>query len=192
MTLTPWRNGSHNYAAIRARRAAEIAALVRDLILHDHAVEMPDYPTYYVTPDGRVFSASRRFLCLRPGKKPGGYRFVGLRNHEGLHYEMVHRLVAKAFIPNPKCRDEVNHKNGNKDDNDVANLEWVTRSENARHAVATGLMVAPRKLEEKDREAVRIAVGSYRAIGMRFGICAPTVCNIKRGPYGPAAMRKAA
>lgn len=52
-----------------------------------------------------------------------------------------HRLVAEAFIPNPDNLPCVNHKNGDKSDNYYKNLEWVTHSENSRHALKTGLMV---------------------------------------------------
>lgn len=64
-----------------------------------------------------------------------GYPMVFLRDSDGKqHVVMVHRLVAKSFIPNPDGKPEVNHINGDKLDYSISNLEWVTGSENQKHA----------------------------------------------------------
>jgi hypothetical protein len=54
------------------------------------------------------------------------------------HY--IHRLLAIAFIPNPLNKEQVNHKDGNKLNNSLSNLEWVTKSENQIHAIQNGLI----------------------------------------------------
>jgi hypothetical protein len=151
-------------------------------------MELAQYPGYYVTPCGKVYSTRATFCCLRPGKKPGGYRFVGMRNSEGLHYEMVHRLVAMTFVPNPMGLPEVNHKNGDKDDNGWSNLEWCTRAQNAKHAADTGLMFKPgpggKKLTPEAIAEIKRSADSCKVTGRRFGVSAQTVCNIRRGYVG--------
>lgn len=63
-----------------------------------------------------------------------GYLQIYLRK-DGKKYALyIHRLVAQAFIPNPKNKEQVNHKDGNKQNNIVDNLEWVTNLENQQHA----------------------------------------------------------
>lgn len=67
---------------------------------------------------------------------PYGYKTVGLRTAFRVkNTRLVHRLVAMAFIPNPDNKPQVNHKDGNRQNNCVENLEWCTASENVRHAI---------------------------------------------------------
>lgn len=78
----------------------------------------------------------------------------------------VHALVAQAFIPNPGKKDTVNHKRGKKSDNRVSELEWMTRSENMRHAFKIGLAVGKRKLSA---EEVRYIRENYKKGSHTFG-----------------------
>lgn len=69
----------------------------------------------------------------------GGYKEVSLsKNNKGKNLS-VHRLVAIHFIPNPYNKKEVNHIDGNKSNNNIHNLEWVTPSKNVRHSYDMGL-----------------------------------------------------
>lgn len=65
--------------------------------------------------------------------KSNGYVKVDLKHNGKLSSMNVHRLVAKAFIPNPGNKSDVNHIDGNKENNRLDNLEWATRSENMYH-----------------------------------------------------------
>ena len=68
-----------------------------------------------------------------------GYPVVDLYSNGERRSERIHRLVAEAFVPNPDGKKQVNHINGDKTNNRLDNLEWVTPSENMRHAVDNGL-----------------------------------------------------
>lgn len=77
---------------------------------------------------------------LKNQKDKDGYLQVNLyQNKKAKHYK-VHRLVAKAFIQNLENKPEVNHIDGNKENNCVSNLEWVLAKENIYHAYSTGLI----------------------------------------------------
>ncbi len=70
---------------------------------------------------------------MRISTKANGYMYVTLRKDGKSKKKHIHRLVASAFIDNPNNFEQVNHKNFNKQDNRVNNLEWVTRAQNRRH-----------------------------------------------------------
>lgn len=79
-----------------------------------------------------------------------GYPKVNLSKDGKRKTFSVHKLVAKAFIPNPKHKPQVNHLSGNKMDNAVSNLEWCTRKENIEHAIRIGLIkTKPKNLKPK-------------------------------------------
>lgn len=73
-----------------------------------------------------------------PKKNTYGYMWLRVRPC-GKQYK-VHRIVAMAFIPNPEHKPQVNHIDGNKQNNHVSNLEWATAKENVNHALKTGLL----------------------------------------------------
>lgn len=70
-----------------------------------------------------------------------GYQAISYYNKGKFYLKRVHRIVAEAYIPNPKGKLEVNHIDGNKANNHINNLEWCTRKENQRHAIDTGLQI---------------------------------------------------
>lgn len=89
---------------------------------------------YTIYEDGSVHSG-KLDVVLVPRTNSNGYQIVTLDGEQ----LAVHRLVALHFIPNPYQHPQVNHKDGDKFNNHVGNLEWVTVSGNAQHALRTGL-----------------------------------------------------
>lgn len=96
---------------------------------------------YQVSNLGRIKSFLQNRKELKPAPNKSGYLKVVLRRDGRSFTLRVNRIVAIAFIPNPDHKPEVNHKNGNKLDNNVGNLEWNTRLENQRHAIDNGFKI---------------------------------------------------
>ena len=100
--------------------------------------DWPRDPRIKVSNKGNVVSCKRGAgYPLKVSYSNRGYQMVAA-GHNGLP-QYIHRLVADTWIPNPNQHKEINHINGDKDDNRVENLEWVTHSQNVRHAYRTGL-----------------------------------------------------
>jgi hypothetical protein len=92
--------------------------------------------SYQISNKGRLksFHKDKNGYIRSNKNSKGDYLSVVLMSGKHKKSTRIHRLVAEAFIPNPLNKPEVNHKDGNKQNNRVENLEWVTRKENAEHA----------------------------------------------------------
>ncbi|MFW9875833.1 MAG: NUMOD4 motif-containing HNH endonuclease [Candidatus Thorarchaeota archaeon] len=90
--------------------------------------------SYQTSNMGNVKSLRRKGrkkeMILKPQEHSDGRTNVTLYKNGKKHNKKVHRLVAEAFIPNPKNKPQVDHKNGKKADNRASNLRWVTNKEN--------------------------------------------------------------
>lgn len=99
---------------------------------------------YQVSNHGNILSVKRN-KCRKIRKDKWGYSIIDLNKDSGQRRFFIHRLVAEAFIPNPGNLAEVNHIDGNKQNNRAENLEWCNHYTNIHHAFATGLMPHPLK-----------------------------------------------
>lgn len=112
---------------------------------------------YVVNNLGEVYSCEKttsdgkhlQRMKLKGGCYSNKYKFVCLRKDGVNKNHSVHRLVAEAFIPNPSNLSDVNHKDGNKQNNHVSNLEWCCRSANLKHALDIGLVASQCKIRRK-------------------------------------------
>lgn len=104
-------------------------------------IEIPEYEGLYMISDlGNVKSLYSNKI-LKPSIDKFGYcRFSATKNKKQKTLR-IHRIVAELFIPNPNNLPQVNHKDGNKENNSKNNLEWCTDSENKLHAYKEGLMI---------------------------------------------------
>ena len=130
------------------------------------------YADKYINAKGKV---------LKPAIDKKGYLRVAFK-HLGKHSTFkVHRLVAEVFLSNELNKPMVNHKDGNKQNNNVSNLEWATNSENIKHAFDNGLIKAKKSIEshrtKRTKEQIeqmcfmRSLGMSYKSIADKLGVC---------------------
>jgi len=143
---------------------------------------------YEVSNMGRVRSMARKFqpqsYILKCNKTPKGYIAVALSHGNKETRRLVHRLVLSAFKGDEKSL-QVNHIDGNKSNNNLSNLEWVTQSQNIIHAYATGLMVkkgdtaANRKLNSSLVAEIRAKFSpkkyTRKMLSLEYGVSESTI-----------------
>jgi len=119
---------------------------------------IPGFQHYYATEDGRIFSEKRKEIIeLKGSVSADGYQVVQLMNNNKKEKYRVHRIIALTWLSNLRNLEIVNHKDGNKLNNNVNNLEWVTHSENSKHAHMTGLVkTAKRPVCQLDKNGLLI------------------------------------
>lgn len=144
---------------------------------------------YFVCDNGDVIG--KLGLKRKTTSDKDGYKRVVLQCNGIRRMPFVHRLVAKAFIDNPKNLPTVNHKDGNKTNNTVDNLEWMSFSDNVKHSHATGLQDCvgegnpSAKLTEVDVFAILemfyFEKLKHSKIAEKFGVTRTLIYKITRG-----------
>lgn len=122
--------------------------------------QVPDFPNYFATKGGRIWSTKRGGRWLKPNWT--GRLVVGLYKNRRPHRRLVHRLVLETFIGPCPVGMEACHNNGNRQDNRLANLRWDTHSNNVKDAVKHGTHIDNRgekngqaKLRASDIRTIR-------------------------------------
>ena len=136
---------------------------------------------YAITKDGQVWSYhSQRFLA--PYKTNTGYLRVDLRKDGARKQMTVHRLVAEAYIPNPENLETVNHIDENKENNNVENLEWLSRADNVRYGTR-----GQRSGESRKKPIYCIELDfTFASVGEaaeQLNLCAGNISNVLKGRY---------
>ncbi|HRF69797.1 MAG TPA: NUMOD4 domain-containing protein [Candidatus Pelethenecus sp.] len=142
---------------------------------------------YLVSNLGKVYSL-RRNKVYKEFIEKNGYNRISVIKNGVRKKELVHRLVAKTFIPNPQGKLCVNHKDNNRSNNKVDNLEWVTQKENIQHAVAQkrfkgrfiiGESNPLSKLTVSDVLQIRKSKLTQKKLASLFNVSQTTISDIK-------------
>jgi hypothetical protein len=162
---------------------------------------------YQVSNFGRVksFKQFKDGLILSNKNSNGGYLSLILSCKTHKLHTRIHRLVAQAFIPNPENKPEVNHRDGNKQNNHVDNLEWTTRAENSRHAIESGLadfkgmnfynqVLRPKAVNQFDLNGCFIeSFINCKEASRKTGVCSRNIHQVAaKTEYKPGLTRKQA
>ena len=143
-------------------------------------VRSKELPRYEMSSDGRVRNVDTGRI-LRVSTNSKGYPQVCLHDNGKQYTRPIHRLVADAFYDGDHKGLDVNHIDGNKTNNHISNLEWCSRSENIKHAYATGLKVDSRKRRVRVVETGKVYDSIYEC-SQRLGTSPGEVRRCINGP----------
>ena len=126
-----------------------ISEMMIQLVMKDTPTQEPSFMTdfvpiahfelkYQISSQGGIWNLEKQAWQSQI-QSNRGYMMVSLFMNGRREHLLVHRLVAKHFLPNPYDCDQVNHRNGDKSDNRVKNLEWMTQRQNIQHSLETSL-----------------------------------------------------
>lgn len=140
---------------------------------------------YQVSSLGRLRKVNGVLLKANP---KSWYCSVSLMKNNVRKTFKVHRLVALVFVPNPENKPEINHKDGNKQNNHYLNLEWVTRSENQLHAIrelnantGKGESHGSAKLDKNSVSKIRNSDRPSKELARVYGVDQSTINRVRRG-----------
>ena len=151
--------------------------------------DIPGYEGLYkVSDDGRIFNIAERFE-VKASKGSSGYLLVHLRKGNAVSTKYVHRLVAMAFVANPQCLAQVNHKNEIKTDNRASNLEWVSHRDNLLYGSRLDRAIAKEKFAIEQRSIDGQLLSTFLSISeaaRATGINKGNICACARGRHKTA------
>lgn len=138
--------------------SAQVLALTHEMS-REEWLDVPGFENLYRVSDrGNIYSISRNGTkggLLKQHLDRYGYKKVVLYKNNKPHYFTVHRLVAMTFIDNPDGFETVNHINGDKENNSVENLEWLSKKDNLKHSYKSNLQ----RLKNQPIIATRVSDG---------------------------------
>lgn len=173
---------SNNYRPVSISQIESWIARVKQK--ENNWKDIPNFEGYKVNEFGQIKSFKRypKGKLIKPYTDKDGYLCASLRVNNKSKAIKVHRAVALAFLPNPNNLPQVNHKNCHKKDNELCNLEWVSNTENQRHAWMN------------DRKTIKLTVENVKLIkellkqgktnteiSKMFEVDQTTISNIKTG-----------
>lgn len=157
--------------------------------IFDRAVskKIEGFENYYIFSNGKVYSENKKGF-LKLNSTQDGYKQITLHNNGRTKTFKVHRLVAFYFIPNPHKKEQVNHIDEDKTNNDISNLEWLTHKENMNFGTRNEriskkmINLTSKKVKQfsKDGELINVFDGLSDA-ERKTGISATNICKVDKG-----------